>query len=397
MKTNSILLVVLLALNTGYTQDIRHKFVDLTTIDVQTAPVAAFISFVSECDTLVYEANDIRRKARMARGHVNKYIRNNYLCHEVKPAHIIIQPENSNIVNVTVKQKGNSLFYQYKYSCEDFMNADFEELRKDLLNSIVKTNHLESYSSGVSAVAVAVEGEIPGLVWETDRTSGFEILEANMNPAIVKIKHGFKGKVGITASSMLTGTKNVIANKSLWIGTPVLAIGNYFNSEGPNYLCPGKIETISGYSSFSSFDSVQWEFDKSKVKFFSAKVTSMELLLVEGVNYIEIRYRAHNDFGWNDWEKTSFSVLDECNVVNDGHFIFNVYPNPTADHIYIKPEDNRIGAKYMAKFFNSLGDMVYEPNIGEGGHVDISSLKPGKYFLRIVSKIGTFEHQVIVE
>lgn len=91
------------------------------------------------------------------------------------------------------------------------------------------------------------------------------------------------------------------------------------------------------------------------------------------------------DFENNDTQKDRevFTYSNFTSVTEQENFAFTLSPNPTTDVLNIQLKD---GSANKAFVFNNLGQTMLQQNITENNFsVDTKNLKPGVYFVKIVS------------
>jgi len=301
-----------------------------------------------------------------------------------------VQNSDENSINILINENGSRNNSRViSYSCVEFIGENISILSKKLTKTMLNERSMEDFESGTNALMVSKEYFAkkekiltkPALdvLYETP---SYKVFSVNRNV--------YWGKVEVYTESMVEADY-----KSVWVGKPIVTIGNYFNRLGSQYLCRGQEEIILGHSNYASFDNVEFKFKKSDIESNTMINKGMKLMVSKSVNYLDLKYRAQNAFGWSDWQETTFTVLDNCEALLKSDISFKVYPNPTSDYLYIEPEDKDVEA-FSIEFYNQHGNFVQRNTINKGSSIDVSSFETGNYFLKIFTDGRFAEYQVII-
>lgn len=97
-----------------------------------------------------------------------------------------------------------------------------------------------------------------------------------------------------------------------------------------------------------------------------------------GINYYRIRINYQDG-------KIRYSTVSKIKFSKTGRAAFSITPNPSRDHVYVQAEKNQT---LKLTFLNTNGQVVRELNTFSNTAVNISTLPPGIYFLKINGKNG---------
>jgi hypothetical protein len=128
--------------------------------------------------------------------------------------------------------------------------------------------------------------------------------------------------------------------------------------------------------------------------------------IIDVVGSIDKQYASYDFYGHaiNDPWPTPFNSsgidLDAVGVIhqymtsvkeNDGNFSINIYPNPCSSHVYVSPVNSGI-ITLLDVNGRILKEIIPDE---ETTLIDMRSLRPGVYFLRIRGNKGTVFHKII--
>ena len=91
----------------------------------------------------------------------------------------------------------------------------------------------------------------------------------------------------------------------------------------------------------------------------------------------------------------AIGAIASVGISNINQQPFLIYPNPATDQLYISP--NQTYTIEKIELINTIGQIVYTNEFDINQPIDISSFKPGMYFMTISGKEGTFTQKIIKE
>jgi hypothetical protein len=89
--------------------------------------------------------------------------------------------------------------------------------------------------------------------------------------------------------------------------------------------------------------------------------------------------------GWFGWVQELGDVCVGINELNTSNTLFNLYPNPVNDIVYIKPTENEVN--YTVEVYNAVGQAVALSELSTTGilALNTSALPNGMYILRFIN------------
>lgn len=189
------------------------------------------------------------------------------------------------------------------------------------------------------------------------------------------------------------GSFNV--SKTVWVGIPGTP-----TITGPNPLCYNQQGIYQILGDYKGAESFLWSYARfTCVNNCSSNIAAIGLkaTLENGQVYV----RGQNECGTSSGY--GFLYVSGCG----GYSSYSVYPNPTADVLYIKTnsentseesfkENNNIELVNVS-LFDFSGNLVISKKIKDGSALDIKELPNGHYVLHIKDEKDTEVHHIIVE
>lgn len=148
-------------------------------------------------------------------------------------------------------------------------------------------------------------------------------------------------------------------------------------------------------------DSWQWSVSGASVSYPYGSSGSLATLHPYSYNII-VKVKAHNSCGWSDWADVSPDVMP-C-----GSMYFTVSPNPAQSEITINKSSNETDnsedndmVQYSSieiELYEMNGNKINHINFSKNDHmkINVSALKKGIYFLKIIAGDIQETHQVII-
>jgi hypothetical protein len=159
---------------------------------------------------------------------------------------------------------------------------------------------------------------------------------------------------------------------------------------------------------------VQWDVSSSHSRFTGpAPCTpdndSNEVIVFNSPGTVYVKAKITNSCGWSDWS------YPQAITVTSGSYLYSVYPNPSPGEftvglvqarkdvltdvsVYVNSPASISGIQM--EIYDMNGQKVFSQNFNRSDNlpkVDVTFLKKGLYFLRIVGREVDETHQIVVD
>jgi hypothetical protein len=104
-------------------------------------------------------------------------------------------------------------------------------------------------------------------------------------------------------------------------------------------------------------------------------------------------YQSYDGFYFDDFTVTTLPVLSTIEENRSNGASFTLFPNPTKNWIQINLTEEIHSKKFNLMIYNSLGKEIKNDFISNNSKIDISSLSPGIYFIKIKNSDKPFPLQ----
>ena len=202
------------------------------------------------------------------------------------------------------------------------------------------------------------------------------------------------GQGTITATITTGACGNFTISKQVWIGKPGTP-----TITGPNPLCLNQVGTYQISGDYKGADQFLWSYARfTCVNNCNSNIPAIGLkaVLESGQVYV----RGQNECGTSGM---GFLYVAGCGSLSS----YSVYPNPTADVLYISTNSDKIAQESLIdsnsleqlklNLYDFSGNPVLSKKLKIGSGIDIKELPKGHYILQVEDKRGTEVHHIIIE
>lgn len=253
----------------------------------------------------------------------------------------------------------------------------------NVLCSSNKTFSLQNLPSGATVSWSAT----PSNLFNVTAGTGINFVTAAATSSV-------SGQATITATITTVTCGNFNISKTVWVGNPGTP-----TITGPNPLCLNQVGIYQILGDYKGADHFLWSYARfTCVNNCSSNISAIGLkaTLENGQVYV----RGQNECGTSG---IGFLYVSGCG----GSTSYSVYPNPTADVLYINANSDKIAEESLkdrntteaakVSLFDFSGNAVISKKLKDGSPIDIKELPNGHYILHIEDEKGTEVHHIIVE
>lgn len=206
-------------------------------------------------------------------------------------------------------------------------------------------------------------------------------------------RHTFKKSGTYTVKLLATGSDGTTANKEVTVTVTITANNALsFTFSQPSHSSP----TVRFSPSDSNYASYKWYFGDGD----SSSLKSPSHTYVRKDTTYTVRLITRATQGCTDTVIKKVSVTYTGINEQTANAVFNIYPNPAADALYIEQQNGKLNASIS--LYSEDGKEVLHTNWqtttpDNKKTIDISALRPGIYMLMINSATAHYSQKVIIE
>ncbi len=209
-------------------------------------------------------------------------------------------------------------------------------------------------------------------------------------------------------------TSVALKSKTIWVGkaSPIdIQLKDRFTGMPKFVLCkydPNDVDAVH-VSAEAFIDDWQWSVTSASIDYLNPYGDNSKVTIrPTSTSSFSVKLKAHNTCGWTDWVPLSVDVIS-C-----GGMFMSMSPNPASEtlNIEVMEENSTLAPATMSTYsVESEEPEYYEIQIwserkglvkkqklkGKKNQIDISSLKPGLYFVHLIYNDKVVKKQLIVE
>lgn len=240
--------------------------------------------------------------------------------------------------------------------------------------------------------------------------SGYASIISGQGTTSVTVKGLNNGNTQLKATIDLNGSvcSNIVEFKNIVVGTLVAAdlrLRDPYTNNPVYVICNGQSTTVKAtHDSGLIPDNWQWSISGASVYYPYSSNNSLATIHPYSYN-VTVKIRAYNSCGWSDWANVSPGIMP-C-----GMMFFTVSPNPAQSEITINtiedfsnntsPINDKGVKEYLSVEIelyeingNRIKQMTFNKN--DSMKINISHLKRGMYFLKIIAGEIQETHQLMI-